>query len=135
MSCLPWRQPSWKGSHDQIRAWGTSCDIKQKDTPITKRRRQILLLRLRETSGLFALIRQSYEIEIYFKTNQKGRATKPDHKCIIQKRQTFSLVTYYKHIKFHAATMRGSICTLCNGTHLEKNRGKTVRKQRREEPP
>ena len=70
-----------------------------------------------------------------YKRNQKGRGADPDHKWKIQRRQTFSLTKYYMHTKFHVAAMRGTICTLCNGTYLKKTRGKTVRKQRREEPP
>ena len=69
-----------KGSHDQEKDWGHHVTSRQKDTLMQKGRRQILLLKPRKTSGLFVLIRQSYEIEIDFKTNQKGRATKPDQK-------------------------------------------------------
>ena len=53
-----------KGSHDQRKAWGHHVTSRQKDILMQKQRRQILLLKLRETKGFFVYIRQSYEIEI-----------------------------------------------------------------------
>ena len=56
-----------KGSHDQEKVWGHHVTLRQKDILIQKERRQILPLKLEQTSGLYELIRQCYETKIDFK--------------------------------------------------------------------
>ena len=65
----------------------------------------------------------------------KAGGTDPGHKWIKTKRLTVFLIAYYMCVKFHIATMRGSMCPLCNWPHLGKTRGETARKHRETKPP
>ena len=51
----------------------------------------------------------------------KGRGSDPDRKWRKEKRQTYSLETYYHHVKYQHAAMSRSMRSLCNGQDLGKS--------------
>ena len=51
----------------------------------------------------------------------RGRGTEPGQKWAKTKRQTFSIITLYYHVKFHDDTIRESMCSLLKDKHLGKS--------------